>query len=380
MNKGTSDEKLLDASFLLEQTHVSKSEGQITWFQEPHFEDGEIKGTFRHKNCLHASYKGGFIESMCKFCRSIEFIPTFRQRILNHEEDSEKQQDKKNFSYLPADKLIEKLRSSKEKESQLKDKIFLLTSNLKRTREHCTNYKENLKQLCKKGEYNVIAYNVVRAIKEKKISGKEGVLDIIKTISSNLKKEKSSRGKRHSHCKTTAEYYESLLIMFGPKAVVFAADNLHGPDVDTVRLWKKQKSYQFEFQNQERSIMMVSEIYKKLKEKHKESRPIPFMMMEDETAIDQRIEYDASTDCVYGFCGLKGEQHKCEDHYLIKVRCCMQRIFTFKRSNFTYVELFGQVLLPLVTTGGRTGSVHIQHKPSNIVGPMFKVILNWCLC
>ena len=159
-----------------------------------------------------------------------------------------------------------------------------------------------------------------------------------------------------------------------------AADNLHGPDVDTVRLWKKQKSYQFEFQNQERSIMMVSEIYKKLKEKYKESRPIPFMMMEDETAIDQRIEYDASTDCVYGFCGLKGEQHKCEDHYLIKVRCCMQRIFTFKRSNFTYVELFGQVLLPLVTTGGRTGSVHIQHKPSNIVGPMLKVILNWCLC
>ena len=57
--------------------------------------------------------------------------------------------------------------------------------------------------------------------------GKEGVLDIMRTISSNLHKDKSSKGKRHSQCKTTSEFYESLLITFGPKAVIFAAENLH---------------------------------------------------------------------------------------------------------------------------------------------------------
>ena len=55
-----------------------------------------------------------------------------------------------------------------------------------------------------KEDYNIIAYNVVRAIKERKVAGKEGVLDIMKRISSNLSKEKSSKGKRHSQCKTTS--------------------------------------------------------------------------------------------------------------------------------------------------------------------------------
>ena len=66
--------------------------------------------------------------------------------------------------------------------------------------------------------------------------------------------------------------------MFGPKAVVFAADNLHGPDIDTVRLWKKQNSYVFEFHNQAQCIKVVAEIYKKLKEKENETKQIPFML------------------------------------------------------------------------------------------------------
>ena len=139
---------------------------------------------------------------------------------------------------------------------------------------------------------------------------------------------------------------------------------------------KKQKSYLFEFQNQEKSIKMVSEIYKKLKEKQKESRPIPFMLIGDETAIDQRIEYDAATDCVYGFCGLKGEQHKCEDHYQIKVCCCIQRISLLKRviSPLNMLSSLDRSCYPLLQLAARL-AVHMQHKPSNIVGPMFKVIL-----
>ena len=56
-----------------------------------------------------------------------------------------------------------------------------------------------------------------------------------------------------------------------------------------------------------------------MKEKNKDNMPVPFMLMEDETAIDPKIEYDTASDSVYGYCGLTGDQHKCEDHYLIKV-------------------------------------------------------------
>ena len=41
--------------------------------------------------------------------------------------------------------------------------------------------------------------------------------------------------------------------------------------------------------------------------------------MEDETAIEQRIEYDEKTDQVYRYCGKREEGHKCEDNYTFKV-------------------------------------------------------------
>ena len=61
-----------------------------------------------------------------------------------------------------------------------------------------------------------------------------------------------------------------------------------------------------------------------LKKKLKEDRKSPFLFMEDETAIQQRKEYDEKTDQVYGYCGKKEEGHKCVDHYTFKVNfgCC----------------------------------------------------------
>ena len=79
---------------------------------------------------------------------------------------------------------------------------------------------------------------------------------------------------------------------------------------------------------------MVSSICKSLKHNLAENRDIPFLFMEDETAIEQRIEYDEKTDRVYGFCGLKGEQHKCEDHYTIEVRLITRtvKLYTYTTS------------------------------------------------
>ena len=225
-----------------------------------------------------------------------------------------------NYNYLPNDELIARLRTSRESESKLKDKLFLLSNSYKKSRNARENYKQKIKELCSKGTYNAIAYNVIRAVKESRVEGKEGVLDMIETISENLMKEKSSKGMRHKQCSTTQEYYEALLIMFGPKCAMFAADNWHGPHIDTVRQWKKVNTKPFDFDSPQTNLKLVAELYKSLKIKHEETRPIPFLMMEDETVIDPRIEYDAKSDSVYGYCGLKGENHKCADHYTIKVK------------------------------------------------------------
>ena len=106
------------------------------------------------------------------------------------------------------------------------------------------------------------AYNVYRAIKEGKTSGKEGALDMLKTISQNLRKESSSKGKRYKQCKTTSEFYESLLLMFGPKACLFVTDNNWGPSIDIVKHWKTLNARQLDFSVPKENMKIVAEIYK----------------------------------------------------------------------------------------------------------------------
>ena len=85
-----------------------------------------------------------------------------------------------------------------------------------------------------------------------------------------------------------------MLNIFGLKAVIFAAENLHSPNIDTVRLWKTKNTTVFDFSDQQMSIKFISKIYKEMKENNNDLMPIPFMLIEDETAIDPRIEYDAA--------------------------------------------------------------------------------------
>ena len=87
----------------------------------------------------------------------------------------------------------------------------------------------------------------------------------------------------------------------------------------TLHLWKKKNTTIFDFSDEQKSAKFVSQVYKELKEENGDTMPIPFMFMEDETATDPRIEYDEALGTVYGYCGLKDDQHKCEDHFLINV-------------------------------------------------------------
>ena len=93
----------------------------------------------------------------------------------------------------------------------------------------------------------------------------------------------------------------------------------------------------FGFRSPETNIKLVSEIYQKYKEKNGESRLIPLLFEEDETSIEQRPEYDEKTDNVYGYCGLKGENHQCKEFYVIKV-CLQLVIFHKQKKGFVFLS------------------------------------------
>lgn len=263
-----------------------------------------MSGTFRHINCVRVGYAGTFADGMCSNCSSIDKINTFRCKVWRRAKESNPPDptNKVRFEFLSHAELCERLRESRKREDQLYHKTFLLSSVLRRAVDLKQGFKDKLRTICSKGNFGEIACSIAKTIRKNKIAGKEGVLDIMKTISSNL--SKNYKGKRYSNCTTTTDFYEAVLLTFGPKARTFVADNLLGPHVHTVMEWHKSKIKPFDFIEPVSVIKMVSSIYKSIKRNLDERRDIPFMFMEDETAIEQRNEYDEKTDRAYGFCGL----------------------------------------------------------------------------
>jgi len=107
--------------------------------------------------------------------------------------------------------------------------------------------------------------------------GKEGVLDLLTTISKNLPKDEGSRGKRYKNSNTTTDFYELMLMMFGPKACTFVADNLVGPHVHTVQLWRNCNLKPMSLSDPRSVFKVTAEIYKALKEKLNEDKQVPFL-------------------------------------------------------------------------------------------------------
>ncbi len=62
----------------------------------------------------------------------------------------------------------------------------------------------------------------------------------------------------------------------------------------------------------------IAKLYATIKEKFQVKEKIPYLKIEDETAIEPRSEYDQRLNIVWGYCGHK-EDHHCEDFYAISV-------------------------------------------------------------
>ena len=66
---------------MMYEQHVSTAGGELEWYPEPHFQDGPIKGAFRHVNCIRVAYKGTFKDGTCVNCAQIESLNTFRCKV-----------------------------------------------------------------------------------------------------------------------------------------------------------------------------------------------------------------------------------------------------------------------------------------------------------
>ena len=114
------------------------------------------------------------------------------------------------------------------------------------------------------------------------------------------------------------DLFESAMIIGEPRICNLLADNLGGPNSETIKLWTKKNSFEYDFSNFEKTFEFIASLYKSCKIRIQESRKVPYLKAEDETAIEARPTYDEKLDCVWGYCGPL-DHRECEENFVIFV-------------------------------------------------------------
>ena len=52
-------------------------DGNLQWYPDRYFFNGDIQGSFRHVDGVFASYKDSLIDGMCSFCASLEKLGAY---------------------------------------------------------------------------------------------------------------------------------------------------------------------------------------------------------------------------------------------------------------------------------------------------------------
>ena len=306
----------------MEQEPCYDQNGNLQWYPDKHFQNGDISGTFRHADCIFASYEGNLIDGMCSFCATLETLRSFKGRLERkfkaENAASSDTIDRTPFDYKNKTELVARLRSARQQEETLKKENFFLKCDLERLQKRSKAWKDELKQISSKGSFSGIANKVTRAVDNGLVKGKEGVVNILKTICQNIPKQKKGHRYKNVENNTFAEMMEVTLILGGPRVCSFVADNLEGPHIDQIKRWHSMQSFRYDFRDKERNVKFVAELYKSFKTRLGIIEKIPYLKIEDETAIEPRPEFDQSLNVVWGYCGKK-DQHECEDIYFIEV-------------------------------------------------------------
>jgi hypothetical protein len=184
-----------------------------------------------------------------------------------------------------------------EKLLQYRSETFFLKSKNIRLQIRKRSMREKLKEFSSRGDMKAICFNLVKAQKNGLLEDKNVFLETIESIANNVN-VKGDRGKRYQS--STKQFYESLLIMGGPRLANFVSINMEGPNLNTIYKWRKLHTFELapgihkdNFLHYATMVKGIMEIYKITK--------TPVLAAEDETAIVGSIQYHQDRDELLGF-------------------------------------------------------------------------------
>ena len=298
----------LDPALLLDDIKPGVDGGATTWYALKDFQPDAPearKGTFKHFRCLGVTIKDSKI---CPRCDSIPNLPSFKKRLLLRNErirDGVRNTHSIRFGYLSMGEQLEALRDKCNIIKQKESENFFLKSKQLRLKIRTRSLKEKIKEFATRGDFKTMAYKLAKAGQEGKLTDRIVLADTLQTVASNLHvKEKGKRFRA-----SVQQFYESILILGGPRLASFVSYNLHGPDIHTVYTWRQKRSRIIDADASPSTFQQLTQVYAEAKKKANINFLVPVMTAEDETAVKAEVAYHQETDELLGFCGENKDHH-----------------------------------------------------------------------
>ncbi len=195
-------------------------------------------------------------------------------------------------------------------------RYFFLQQKLIDAKKKKRELHEDIKEFAKEGNMRGICNRLVKAQVERKLENKYVLLGLMQSVSKNFH-VKGNKGKRYE--KSLKKFYESLMIMGGPRIAMFVSMNLEGPMMSSIYNWRKLADVNWSRVDIKTNILIAHQILEKAIERSSLTGPLPAETSEDETYIIGRTVYDQKSDQLLGMCGLKGQNHQCSNQVSVVV-------------------------------------------------------------
>ena len=251
---------------------------------------------------------------MCDECASVPYLQSFKRRLVLRaeriDESGNRNLNNIRFEYLTKAGKVKVLRETNKVIEMKSSDLSLLEQTALRLKLRVLSLKERLTEFSRRGDMKAICHQLTKAEEKGLLKEKRILMDTLETVSKNFN-VKGKTGQRYK--KSVKKFYESLLIMGGPRICNFVAISLEGPSSDAIYKWRKVKLVKFKPGLWEENFKQVLLSLKDLMEM-KGVPKIPWLAAEDETAIEKVISYHQETDELLGFCGLKRDnpdEHQC---------------------------------------------------------------------
>lgn len=284
------------------------------WYASPHYEANvvaggkgiHVQGTMRHQLCQGYN---------CEMCPLIPELDDYRMRVNRQSNVGERAGVQGvNFIHMDKTELVQVARDFKATCRGQEKWIFCLARKL--ALEQAKNRKIDLVEVAteaiESNDIPKVAEVFKRCASVGAFAGRSALLHFLLDLGQNLLSlEKNGNAKGFRFTASTKAFYEVLWHCGGRLVHEFVKTNLVGPSMITSKKAYRSLAFRYDGTLSETNAMRILELIAQVKEERGIEGPVPVEISEDETGVIPMATYNRRLDAIDGFCGTKGNDHRC---------------------------------------------------------------------